>query len=390
MRFRCITFIAALILAASCGESDESMCTRVFNLALTQYKAMDTLLGESELPRTTENDSLITSKPSWWCAGFYPGSLWYIYLQTGDTEVKALAEKNTHKLYQETQKARSHDIGFVTNCSYGNAWRITGDTCWRKPVIDAARALCSRFNPAVGATMSWNTSPKRPQWKYPVIIDNMMNLELLMEAHKLCGTDSLREIAITHARTTAKNHFRPDFTCWHVVDYDPDNGSVRMKCTHQGYSDDSAWARGQSWGLYGYTMMYRESGEPEFLKQAESIAGALIPRLPEDGIPYWDYDDPAAPSTYRDASAGAIMASALLELSRLSTDTVLADLCQKTARRQLKTLCSADYLAPEGSNGHFLLRHSVGNMPGGSEVDVPLTYADYYLLEALLRLSGKL
>ena len=385
-----LLLVAGTAALLSCQESDKALADRVFDIAAKQYAAMDANLSETTLPRTIESDTLKLSNPSWWCAGFYPGSLWYIYLRTGDENIRELAEKNTRKVYPETQKARSHDIGFVTNCSYGNALRITGDTAWRQPVIDAAHALALRFNPNVGCTRSWNFSPKRKQWLFPVIIDNMMNLELLMEAHRLCGVDSLRDIALTHARTTMKNHFREDGSTWHVVDYDPDDGSIRMKCTHQGYSDDSAWSRGQAWGLYGYTMMFRESGDKAFLEQAERIAGYLIGRLPSDGIPFWDFDAPDIPDTYRDASAGAIIASALIELSRLTPDRKAAKKYLSTARKQIRTLSGPEYLASPGENCNFILKHSVGTLPGKSEVDVPLTYADYYFLEALLRLEGKL
>ncbi len=384
MKKAAFPLLVAALLAVSCGESDKEMIDRVFDVARQQYTAMDAALGESTLPKTYENGALVTSDSGWWCAGFYPGSLWYIYLKTGDESIRALAEKNTRKVYPETQFARSHDIGFVTNCSYGNAFRITGDTVWRQPIIDAAHALATRYNPHVGCTRSWDFSPEGKGWRFPVIIDNMMNLELLMEANKLCGVDSLKDIAVTHATTTMKNHFRDDFTTWHVVDYVPEDGSVHMKCTAQGYSDDSAWARGQAWGLYGFTMMFRESGDKAFLTQAENIANALISRLPEDGIPYWDYDAPDIPNTLRDASAGAIMASALIELSHLTGNRSYFEV----ARKQLHTLASPEYLADPGENGHFLLKHSVGSLPGGSEVDVPLTYADYYFLEALLRLEG--
>ena len=256
---------------------------------------MDATLDEGMLPRTIRDGALRQSDPTWWCAGFYPGSLWYIYLYSGDEAFRALADKHTAKVWPETQVARSHDIGFVTNCSYGNAFRITGDTLYRQPVIDAAHALCKRFNPVIGCTRSWNFSSEHAQWEFPVIIDNMMNLELLMEGYRLCGVDSLKAIALSHANTTLKNHFRPDYTTWHVVDYCPEDGHVNMKCTHQGYSDDSAWARGQAWGLYGYTMMARKSGEPAYLSQAENIAKMLLQRLPKDGIPYWDFDAPDIP-----------------------------------------------------------------------------------------------
>ena len=382
--------LLAAVLAVSCQESMKQLSDRVFELAEYQFAKMDEQLTETTVPKSTRFGILVPSESKSWTSGFYPGSLWYTYLYTGNEEIKALAEKNTEKLYIETQVVRSHDIGFMVNCSYGNAYRITGDEKYREPFINAAHLLATRFNPTVGLTLSWNVTPKRKHWRYPVIIDNMMNLELLTKAHALCGVDSLLNVALTHANTTMKNHFRPDYTTWHVVDYDPETGDIRMKVTHQGYSDDSAWARGQAWAVYGYTMMYREVSEPAYLAQAENIAKMLLERLPEDGIPYWDFDSPDAPDSQRDASAGAIMASAFIELSGYTADKQLSKALMKMAEKQIRTLASDEYLAQPDRNGYFLLKHSVGSYPSDTEVNVPLTYADYYFLEALLRINGKL
>ena len=378
------------VLAVSCQESMKQLSDRVFELAEYQFAKMDEQLTETTVPKSTRFGILVPSESKSWTSGFYPGSLWYTYLYTGNEEIKALAEKNTEKLYIETQVVRSHDIGFMVNCSYGNAYRITGDEKYREPFINAAHLLATRFNPTVGLTLSWNVTPKRKHWRYPVIIDNMMNLELLTKAHKLSGVDSLLNVALTHANTTMKNHFRPDYTTWHVVDYDPETGDIRMKVTHQGYADDSAWSRGQAWAVYGYTMMYREVSEPAYLAQAENIAKMLLERLPEDGIPYWDFDSPDAPDSQRDASAGAIMASAFIELSGYTADKQLSKALMKMAEKQIRTLASDEYLAQPDRNGYFLLKHSVGSYPSDTEVNVPLTYADYYFLEALLRINGKL
>lgn len=382
-----ILLLASLVLAVSCQESMKQLSDRVFELAEYQLSNMDKQLTDTTLPKTTKYGQLVTSESKWWCAGFYPGSLWYTYLYTGNEEIKALAEKNTAKLYGESQIVRSHDIGFVINCSYGNALRITGDQKYRQPMIDAANLLTTRFNPNVQLIQSWNANPKQ-DWKYPVIIDNMMNLELLTQAHKLSGIDSLLTVAVTHADVTIKNHFRPDNTTWHVVDYDPETGAVRVKQTHQGYSDDSAWGRGQAWAVYGYTMMFRETGDKKYLAVAENVARMIMDYLPEDGVPYWDFNAPDIPDSYRDASAGAIIASAFIELSRYTEDAALAKACYKTAEKQIRTLASEEYLAKPGRNGHFLLKHSMGSYPGNSEVDVPLSYADYYFLEALLRINN--
>ena len=378
------------VLAVSCQESMTQLSDRVFELAEYQLAKMDEQLTDTTVPKSTRFGLLVPSESKSWTSGFYPGSLWYTYLYTGNEEIKALAEKNTEKLYIETQIVRSHDIGFMVNCSYGNAYRITGDEKYREPFINAAHLLATRFNPTVGLTLSWNVTPKRKHWRYPVIIDNMMNLELLTKAHALCGVDSLLNVALTHANTTMKNHFRPDYTTWHVVDYEPETGDIRMKVTHQGYSDDSAWARGQAWAVYGYTMMYREVSEPAYLAQAENVAKMLLERLPEDGIPYWDFDSPDAPDSQRDASAGAIMASAFIELSGYTADKQLSKALMKMAEKQIRTLASDEYLAQPDRNGYFLLKHSVGSYPSDTEVNVPLTYADYYFLEALLRINGKL
>lgn len=382
--------LLAAVLAVSCQESMKQLSDRVFELAEYQFAKMDEQLTETTVPKSTRFGILVPSESKSWTSGFYPGSLWYTYLYTGNEEIKALAEKNTEKLYIETQVVRSHDIGFMVNCSYGNAYRITGDEKYREPFINAAHLLATRFNPTVGLTLSWNVTPKRKHWHYPVIIDNMMNLELLTKAHKLSGVDSLLNVALTHANTTMKNHFRPDYTTWHVVDYDPETGDIRMKVTHQGYADDSAWSRGQAWAVYGYTMMYREVSEPAYLAQAENIAKMLLERLPEDGIPYWDFDSPDAPDSQRDASAGAIMASAFIELSGYTADKQLSKALMKMAEKQIRTLASDEYLAQPDRNGYFLLKHSVGSYPSDTEVNVPLTYADYYFLEALLRINGKL
>ena len=385
-----LILLFAAVLAVSCQESMKQLTDRVFEVAEYQFTEMDKTLTDTNVPKSTRFGVLVPSETKSWTSGFYPGSLWYTYLYTGNENTKALAEKNTEKLYIETQRVRSHDIGFMVNCSYGNALRITGDEKYREPYINAAKLLTTRFNPTVGLTQSWNITPSRKHWKFPVIIDNMMNLELLTQAHKMSGIDSLLTVAVTHANTTMKNHFRPDYTTWHVVDYDPETGDIRMKVTHQGYSDDSAWSRGQAWAVYGYTMMFREVGDEAYLAQAENVARMLLDRLPEDGIPYWDFDSPDAPDSQRDASAAAIIASSFIELAGYTQDKALSKALMEMAETQIRTLASPEYLAEKGRNGFFLLKHSVGSYPSDTEVNVPLTYADYYFLEALLRYNGKL
>lgn len=380
-----LIIIASSVILAGCVESVDKLASRVFETAAGQVRLMDARLADGACPRSLAQDGTpVDSDISWWCSGFYPGTLWYVYEYTKDDSVKSLAEKHTHRLDSLLAGHTDHDLGFQTMCSYGNAFRLTGDETWSSHISENAYWLAKRYSPATGVIKSWDSG----QWEFPVIIDNMMNLELLM------ATDSarLRDMAYSHAMTTMKNHFREDYTCHHLVNYSSTDGGVLGKQTVQGYADESAWARGQAWALYGYTMMAREAdkvGDSEessiFLTQAEKVASMLLSRLPVDGIPYWDFDSPDIPDDFRDASAGAIMASAFTELSALTSDEKLRKACRKMALRQIRTLASEEYLAAIGENGDFLLRHSVGNKPGRSEVDVPLTYADYYFLEAILR-----
>jgi len=252
-------------------------------------------------------------------------------------------------------------------------------------MITASNSLATRFNPNVGCIKSWDVTSgwqKERGWKFPVIVDNMMNLELLFKASLLTGDSKYKDIAITHANTTIKNHFRENNSSFHVVDYDPETGEVRGKHTAQGFAASSSWARGQAWGLYGYTVCYRYTKDEKYLKQAQKIANYIInyKGTPKDGIPYWDYDAANIPNEPRDVSAAAITASALIELNGYSKENY------KTAiDKILESLASNEYTAAIGENHNFILKHSVGSIPHGNEIDVPLSYADYYYLEALSR-----
>ncbi|MDR2824243.1 MAG: glycoside hydrolase family 88 protein, partial [Prevotellaceae bacterium] len=288
----------------------------------------------------------------------------------------------TERVRREQYTTDNHDVGFIIMCSFGK-----GVDNYNSVIIQAARSLATRYNEKTGVIRSW--SKHRKEWQYPVIIDNMMNLELLMRAAKLTDNKAERKmferIATNHADNTVKNHFRTDYSSCHLVDYDTITGKVRGKYTVQGYADSSAWARGQAWALYGYTMMYRETGTKRYLQQAENIARFIIehPHLPNDKIPYWDFDAPD--DSPRDASSAAIMASAFIELSSLTKNKELAKNILQTAKTQLLTLSSPEYFAEPGTNGNFILKHSVGHFSENSEVDVPLTYADYYYVEAMIK-----
>ena len=364
-------------------ETIAQIAQRVVDVAKAQYPLLEARLGKGLTPRGINQDGTMKDRNvGSWTSGFFPGNLWYVYMLSPDADVLAMAERQTHILDSLLSFPQSHDLGFQVNCSYGNAYRVTGKEEYLSHIENGTRALAKRYNPKAGVTLSWESGP---QGKFPVIIDNMMNLELLTYSAKLFGADSLVDMSIKHAQTTMKNHFRDDYSSYHLVDYDPETGEVLRKATVQGYADESAWARGQAWAVYGYTMMYRETGRKEFLTQAENIAKMLLSRLPYDGIPFWDFDDPEIPYTYKDASAGAVMASAFVELSTLTKDKTLSKKCLAKAEKQIRALASKEYLAPVGENGNFLLKHSVGNLNNMSEVDSPLIYADYYFLEALYR-----
>lgn len=350
-----------------------------------QYEYLLTKLeSEEHAPRSLEGTRLTTVAWRDWTSGFFAGSLWQLHEVTGQTHWRVAAERYTALLAPAQHNRRTHDVGFVLNCSFGHGYRLTQDPRYRAVLLQGATTLATRFNAKVGSIQSWES---RNGWEFPVIIDNMMNLELLLWAAREAPDANLRAIAVSHADTTLRNHFRADASSVHVVNYNPRTGQMRERETHQGASHDSAWARGQAWGLYGFTLMYRETKDARYLTQAGRIAEFIMqhPRLPADKIPYWDFDAPKIPHAPRDASAAAITASALLELA----DYVAADSAARYrnfAEAQLRSLASPTYLAEIGSNGGFILQHSTGNFPAGKEIDVPLNYADYYFLEALLRL----
>lgn len=376
-----LLFSLILVLSGCCKEESMSgLSDRVFNLAKKQLTLLAAGTPSDCMPVTYENGEMDYAGLPAWTSGFLPGSLWYVYEYTGDPEIRKLAVEQTLKLKDLPSMETDHDIGFQINSSFGNAYRLTGDESYVSVMKVAAAKLAGRFSPVTGTIKSWE---HRPEWRYPVIIDNMMNLELLTATYHIAGGDSLRNVAVIHSNTTLKNHFRPDYSTYHVISYNPETGEVEARQTAQGYADESCWSRGESWALYGFTMMYRETGEKGYLEQARKVAEYQIAHLPEDGVPEWDYDAPGE-SLQRDCSAGSITASALLELSTFTTGDE-SSLYKATAEKILRTLASPEYLAAEGENGGFLLKHGVTDLHTGNGVDIPLTYADYYFLEALIR-----
>ncbi len=382
----CVVFTVFCAISCQQKEADKvNIIDENIAFAADQYGLLLESIDNPEKllnPKSIIDGKMKFIPPREWTSGFFPGSLWYIYELTGDENWKSQAIKYTEMLDTIQYFTGNHDIGFMIGCSYGNGLRLAGNKDYKEVIIQAAKSLCTRYNPAVGLIQSWNANPSK-DWEYPVIIDNMMNLELLFDATEFSGDSTFYHVAVTHADNTIKNHYRPDYSTWHVIDYSKEDGSVRHRNTQQGYADESAWSRGQSWGIYGYVMCYRKTKDPNYLAQAENISEFIAnhPNYPEDGVPYWDFDAPDIPDTYRDASAGSILASALYELSTYSTKRNYKEWADKI----MNTLASPDFRAPLGENGDFILMHSVGSLPHNAEVDVPLNYADYYFLEALKR-----
>ncbi len=405
-RFTILSIVLLMaILGQGCNKEKTILTPDEMQFILDQYS--NTLSASNDLSkvprRINENGELVTTSIYGWTSGFFAGSLWYIYELSGDDHWKEEAIKWTEALDTIQYWSGNHDVGFMINCSYGNGLRLTGNEAYKKVLIRTAESLIQRYNPAAKSLESWDYREAwdgSTVWYFPVIIDNMMNLELLFEASRLSGDKRYENIAIQHARTTMKNHYRDDYSSFHVVDYDTITGEVLDKATCQGFVDESSWARGQAWGLYGFVTCYRYTHDIQYLKFAKNIADYMInhPNLPEDMVPYWDYNvvDPGLtpqwdydPTMFdeipRDASAAAITCSALFELSKYSD--INKDQYFEAATTILSSLASSRYLAQEGKNRYFILNHSVGSIPHGVEIDVPLVYADYYFLEALLRYS---
>lgn len=337
-------------------------------------------LDSTQIPRTFEEGELKGTKSRSWTSGFFPGLLWQLYGHSNQPELKAAAEQWQAFVEKEKYDGGTHDLGFKVHCSFGRAWELTGNEAYRDVFITAAETLITRYNEKIGALRSWDHHAD--VWQFPVIIDNMMNLEMLFEATRLTGDSSFHKVAEQHALTTLEHHFREDNSSYHVVSYDTLTGKVEMKNTHQGFSHESAWSRGQAWGLYGYAMAYQYTKRPEFLNKAQDIAAFIFthPNLPEDLIPYWDYDAPNIPNEPRDVSAATVAACGLFRLAESAPD--MATEYRKNANAILASLTNQEYQLDQAP---FFLQHSVGSIPGEFEMDAPIIYADYYYVEALNR-----
>ncbi len=389
-----IALSAVLLSAGGCGKGKDSAafdvdealayCHNKVNLSLEELSKDS--LDYTMMPRNIcGNDSVWACRkvtPDEWCAGFWPGVLWYDYENTSDDHIKREAANFTSSLEFLSQlPAYDHDLGFLMFCSYGNGYRLTGDQHFKDVILATADTLATLYNPNVGTILSW---PRNVEMLggHNTIMDNMINLEMLFWAANNGGNPYLHDIAVKHADTTMKNHFRPDGTCYHVAVYDPETGAFLKGMTHQGYADNSTWSRGQAWAVYGYTMVYRETKDPKYLDFACKVTDAYLDRLPEDGVPYWDFDDPEIPAAPRDASAACVVASALLDLQGYC-DNEKSRKYSHEAEHMLASLSSDSYRSAD--NKPSFLDHSTGHKPAGSEIDASIIYADYYYLEALLK-----
>lgn len=392
MKLRIFTILCAAFALISCAQQPNIIEDNIANAEvqisalLEACEAGDTI----RIPSTYKDDAIKFVPKDDWVSGFFPGTLWYMYELTGDEKWAEHAKAHTDNIAEIQYLKWHHDVGFMIFDSFGNGWKSKQIPGYDTVIVNAAKSLSTRFRPGAGVIQSWDADrgwQALRGWTCPVIIDNMMNLELLFTASEISGDPIYRNIAISHANTTLAHHYRDDFSTYHVVDYDLNTGEVLHRCTAQGYADESAWARGQAWSIYGFVVCYRFTQDEKYLQRAKDVAAYLFnhPRMPEDLVPYWDFDCPDIPNTYRDASSAACIASALYELYWYTKD----ELYMEKADKMIESLSSPAYRAEQGTNGGFILMHSVGSIPHGSSIDVPLNYADYYFLEALIR-KGKI
>ncbi|WP_308991134.1 glycoside hydrolase family 88 protein [Mariniflexile litorale] len=393
MRNIYIAFMAITLTLSSCAQNPDSLNSRIdatLNLASQQYEYMKTRLPEGRYPKTyyADRDKFETSNSDWWCSGFYPGTLLYLNEVLNKPVLKQEIDRVLMGLKKEQFNKSTHDLGFMMYCSFGNANRLNPKSEYKEILMNSAKSLATRYNDTVKSIRSWDSASwnKAGEDDLVVIIDNMMNLELLFWAARNSKDSTYYDIAINHADKTIENQFRKDYSSYHEVIYDEKTGDVKAQITNQGASDESAWARGQAWGLYGFVVTYRETKDLKYLEQANAIAEFILnhPNMPKDMVPYWDFDANNIPDALRDSSAAAIIASALLEL-KTYVNQDLENKYENASETILSTLLTDEYLAEENTNGGFLLKRGVGNMPNKTEIDTPLSYGDYYLVEAMIR-----
>lgn len=365
------------------GTSGTTLIDRMpelFAFAATQLTATTQKVSATGYPNSTNSaGDWNTSSASSWTSGFFPGALWLMYEKTQAAVWKTNAEKWTAGIESQKNDTSTHDLGFMFFDSFGNGYRLTNNANYKSILLAAARSLATRYSATVGCIKSWDGASN----EYKVIIDNMMNLELLFWASKNGGEQAWYDMALSHAVKTSQNHIRPDGSTYHVVIYDPANGSIKSRVTAQGFADSSTWSRGQAWAIYGFSIAYRETNDARFLETARKTADYFISHLPADFVPYWDFQAPGIPNEPRDSSAAAIAASGLLELSKLETDSAKKTSYANVAEKILTSLSQAPYIA-SGTKYKSILIHGTQNKPSG-KYDTGLIYGDYYYLESLLK-----
>ena len=378
--------LLTLSIFVSCKQQEKTFNSEE-NLKTRYHKFLDYKPDSLAFPRSfsiLKNEiNKVPSKD--WTSGFYAGNLWQLYELTHNNQYKELAQNWTSFIEKEKFNDKTHDMGFKVFCSYGQGLKHNKTNQeYKDIIIKSSQTLSTRFNETVGSIRSWDFN--KENWNFPVIIDNMMNLEMLFEATKISKDSSFHKIAVKHANTTLKNQFREDNSCFHVVDYNQETGTVRLKVTHQGYNDSSSWARGQGWAIYGFTMAYRYTHDKRYLDRAEATANFYLnhENLPADGIPYWDFNDPSIPNAPRDVSAATVVSSAFVELYQYTKNQIYLEYSKKI----IDTLESSEYILEPTINAPFILKHSTGNWPKKDEIDEPIVYGDYYYLETLLRLKS--
>ena len=398
-------------------EKDLAYC------AVQVDRALDGLrLADGTYDYTMEPRNILEGEVQWncrrasaeeWCSGFWSGVLWMVYeseelkvkseefasaqqappcavanstLSTQHSTLKEAAEGYTDSLkFLATQPVYDHDLGFLVINSFLKGYEATGREDYKQTALACADTLATLFNPTVGTLLSWPRHVK-DYGGHNTIMDNMINLELLFWASENGGSQQLRDIAIRHAETTMQNHFREDGSCYHVAVYDTLTGQFLRGVTHQGYADESMWSRGQSWAIYGYTMVYRYTRDQRFLDFAQKVTDIYLRRLHEtsdDWVPLWDMDDPRGLEAPKDASAACVVASALLELCNYVGEDK-GTVYREAATQMLADLGTDKYQSRD-RNVAFLM-HSTGHHPAGSEIDASIIYADYYYIEALIKM----
>jgi len=306
-----------------------------------------------------------------WTSGFFAGSLWKMYQITGEEKWRNAATDWTADLEPMSLKASDHDTGFRIFTSYGSGFLLTDNLSYSRTILRGAQTLATRFDPDISAIKSWD-------WigNFPVIIDNLMNLEILFWAARESGNNELYNIALAHAETSLEHHIRDDGSSYHIVDFD-ENGDVIWKDTRQGYGPESVWARGQAWAIYGFSMIYRYTGEQKFLDASEKASAWFIDNLSDDFVPIYDFLEPVPSVQTKDASAAAIAASGFLELYTVTGKNIYFN----TAVNILNSLSTESYSTLADSQNSVLKRSTLHRGKGR----LGTSYADYYYLEAIVR-----